>query len=235
MRSMLILLAIGAAAALVSQADANLLLNGNMDTTQQVEVVPGFFLPQPAVWVNNGFKTISGPYLDDLSSEPWAGPAPTPVTPDDFGVFFKAFTGNLGTGDLANANLYQDVAGAAGSAYTLTGWAGAEANYTGYSEFAIDFLDAGHNMISSAALDLEAAGLFDANGQPFNYKQFSVDGVAPAGTAFVRARVSMLNGYANPLGGGQAFVADDFNLTPEPSTALLGLLLGAVAANARRR
>src|SRR5262249_44152192 len=119
--------------------------NGNLDRTHAVEIVPSFFLPHPDVWINNGFKTVSGPYQDDLSSEPWAGPAPTPVTTDgglnppspegcgglDCGVFFKGFTGNATTGDLATGILYQDVPALAGLQYTMTGWAGAEANYSG--------------------------------------------------------------------------------------------------------
>jgi len=60
-------------------AQADLLSNGNLDQTYQQEIVPGFFLPKPLDWVNEGFRTISGPYEDEMSSEPWAGPAPTPV------------------------------------------------------------------------------------------------------------------------------------------------------------
>ena len=89
-------------------AHANLLTNGNLDRTHAVQIVPMFFLPQPDDWVAVGTRAISGPYNDELSSEPWAGPAPTPVTTDgllnppppigcsgpDCGVFFKPFTGN---------------------------------------------------------------------------------------------------------------------------------------------
>src|SRR5689334_21852487 len=56
--------------------------NGNMDRSHATEIVPGFFLPKPNVWVYDGSRTIGGPYQDGLSSEPWAGPAPTPVTTD---------------------------------------------------------------------------------------------------------------------------------------------------------
>ena len=64
------------------QSHAFLLANGNFDRTHAVEIVPTFFLPQPDNWTNQAFRAISGPYFDDLSSEPWAGPAPTPVTTD---------------------------------------------------------------------------------------------------------------------------------------------------------
>jgi hypothetical protein len=242
---MLALLAVGAFLTLASgTAQAQLLTNGNLDRVHDVEIVPGFFLPKPDAWENVGFRTLSGPYEDEMSSEPWAGPAPTPVTTDgtanppphtqpDYGVFFKAFSGNGTTGDFATGHLYQDVPATAGDTYTLTGWAGAEPNFLAGAVFALDFLNAGGGVIGSSVLDLIGAGLFVDNGQPFDYKQYSVSGVAPAGTTMVRARASMLNGASNPQGGGQAFVVDDFVLTPEP-TAALALLLGA-AAFARRR
>jgi len=192
------------------------LKNGNLDRTHAVEIVPGFFLPQPDVWINNGFRTLSGPYFDDLSSEPWAGPAPTPVTTDgnlnppfpdgfggpDGGVFFKAFSGGGANGP-ATGHLYQDNPATPGLTYTLTGWAGAEANYLAAgSFFALDFLNGANGVIGSSVLDLVAAGLFATNGQPFNYKQYSVQGTAPAGTVTVRARISMVDGINNPAGGG---------------------------------
>ncbi len=168
-------------------ADANLLTNGNLDRSYAQEIVPGFFLPKPANWVNEGSRAISGPYEDEMSSEPWAGPAPTPVTNDglldpphpagvggpDGAAFFKAFSGSAANG-AATAHLYQDVAGTAGLTYRLTGWAGAESNFFAQrSVFAIDFLDGLSNMIASSELDLVAAGLFTPNGEPFNYKQYT--------------------------------------------------------------
>jgi hypothetical protein len=225
-------------------SNANLLSNGNLDQTYQQEIVPGFFLPKPALWINDGFRNNTGPYEDELSSEPWAGPAPTPVTVDDYGVFFKPFTGNLGTGDLAHGRLYQDVPGTPGLTYVLTGWAGAEPNYSGLipnsptkSLFSIEFFDAASSFLGGAVLDLAAAGLGTPNGQPFSYNQYSLSATAPGGTASVRVMISMVNAYANPLGGGQAFVVDDFELSaiPEPTTAaLLGMGLLAFAAMRRR-
>jgi hypothetical protein len=230
--------------------------NGNLDRTHADEVVPGFFLPKPNVWVYSGSRTITGPYQDGLSSEPWAGPAPTPVTTDgtlnppppdgcdgpDCAVFFKAFTGDglavTPTNGFANVNLTQTFPSSPGLSYLLTGWAGAEANFLGDGHFAIDFLNGGGGLISSADLLLNSAGLFVPNGQPFNYKQYSVLATAPAGTASLVARVSMLNATGNPAGGGQAFVVDDFTLgqVPEPTTVALGMLgvLGLVGLVRRR-
>ncbi len=212
-----------------------------------------FFLPQPDDWVAVGTRAISGPYNDELSSEPWAGPAPTPVTTDgllnpplpigcsgpDCGVFFKAFTGNAVDGAMT-ADLYQDVPATAGLEYQLTGWAGAEANLdVAGAVFALDFFSGGGLPLGSATLDL-LPSLFVVNGESFNYKQYTLSAVAPLGTTTVRARVSLIDGLSNPMGGGQAFVVDDFTLdttqVPEPATgALMGLAVTYLARVRRRR
>lgn len=241
--TLLVCTAVMASTSQLAQAQ-NLLTNGNLDRVHDVEIVPGFFLPKPDNWENVGFRSISGPYEDEMSSEPWAGPAPTPVTTDgllnpppynanpDYGVFFKPFSGNA-TDGAATGHLYQDVPGTAGTEYTLSGWAGAEPNFLGGAFFAVEFLDASETRIGGNSLDLIAAGLFIDNGQPFDYKLYSVSAIAPAGTVTVRARASMIDGTANPAGGGQAYVVDDFTLIPEPSAALCLVLLGAVGVRRR--
>lgn len=234
-------LSLGLVFAVSGVASASLLQNGDLDMTYDQEIVPGFFLPKPLHWQNVGTRSISGPYEDEMSSEPWAGPAPTPVTNhgvnnDDWGVFFKPFTGNA-TDGAATGHLFQDVAGTAGATYKLTGWAGAESNaLLTDAVFAIDFVNAGGGVISSVELSLMSM-LFVNNGQPFNYKFYSLSGVAPTGTTMVRARASMIGAMSNPQGGGQAFVVDDFELTspvPEPSS-LAVLALGGLLAMRRKR
>jgi hypothetical protein len=240
--------------AAAQSADAqNLLTNGSLDDTYQQLVIdnpdpgppPDLFLPKPTSWINEGTRVISGAYEDELSSEPWAGPAPTPVTTGtnatfppgaglDAGVFFKAFSGNLANG-AATGHLYQDKLAVPGATYTLTGWAGAEPNYMAQQTvLALEFLDGANAVIGGNTLDLVAAGLFTDNGLPFDYKQYSVSAMAPAGAILVRSRVSMIGGTPNPAGGGQAFVVDDFVLIPEPATASV-LALGCLAPLARRR
>jgi hypothetical protein len=228
--------------ALPSQAQ-NLLTNGNLDLTDATEInppAPGFFLPKPESWENFGSRTLTGPYEDEMSSEPWAGPAPTPVTTDgnanpphpdgcggpDCAVFFKPFSGNATNGP-ATGHLFQDVPATPGLRYTLTGWIGAEPNaLMADAQLAIEFLDGANAIIPLSGQTLSVLPtLFVDNGQPFDYKQYSVSATAPAGAVEVRSRVSMIGATGNPAGGGQAFVVDDFVLTavPEPSAILLGL------------
>jgi len=247
-KSVIASLVCACAAVPLGSARANLLANGNLDRVHDVEIVPGIFLPKPDAWENVGVRTVTGPYEDEMSSEPWAGPAPTPVTADglsnppgeghnnypDWAVFYKGFSGKATTGDLATGHLYQDVPGTPGATYTLTGWAGAEANYFGGAEFAIDFLNGAGGLIGGATLDLIAAGLFTDNGEPFNYKQYTVIAVAPAGTEIVRARATMRDAAANPAGGGQAYVVDDFVLVPAPSASALGVVMGVASVRRRR-
>lgn len=208
--------------------------NGNLDQTYAQEITPGAFLPKPTVWINEGTRVITGAYEGELSSEPWAGPAPTPVTTDgsglplpdgcaglDCAVFFKAFTGDV-TNGAATAHLYQDHPAVPGATYVLTGWAGAEINFLAAgAEIALEFLDDGNSVIplSGQVIDLLPT-LAVPNGQPFSYKQYSATAVAPAGAVGVRARVSFLDGTSNPAGGGQAFVVDDFTLVFEHASVL---------------
>jgi hypothetical protein len=223
-------------------ANADLLSNGSLDQTYQQEITPGFFLPKPALWINEGFRSIGGPYEDEMSSEPWAGPAPTPVTTggaggDDWAVFFKPFSGSEADGP-ATGHLYQDNPATPGLTYTLTGWAGAEANaLMADALFAVEFLDGGGVEIPASGAELSLLStLITPNGQPYNYKEYTVSATAPAGTVSVRARVSMIGATSNPLGGGQAFVVDDFALVPEPGTfALVGMgLLGLLVIRRKK-
>src|SRR5262249_20682901 len=106
---------------------------------------------------------------------------------------------------------------------------------------ALDFLNGVGATILSEVLDLEAHGLA-ANPRdaaiegPWNWTPYAVTKVAPAGTATVRARVSVLNGFYN-TDPGQAFIVDDFTLTsvPEPmGLALIGLgMAGLVGMRCR--
>lgn len=212
-----VLFAMGA----VAQAQ-NLLTNGTLDATSVTTMAN----PSPTSWDAFSSRNFV-PFNDGLSSEPWCNVA----DPGGFGTFFKPFQGNPATVGKIFASLSQSVPGAPGLPYTMTGFAGAEANYIGLSDptvqsqFKLEFLAANNAVISGVTLDLVPAGLGVPNGQPFQYKQFSLNGVSPANTAFVRVSAIMGDAYGNPLGGGQAYVVDNFSLTvPEPtSLAFLGL------------
>ncbi|MFO0791589.1 MAG: PEP-CTERM sorting domain-containing protein [Pirellulales bacterium] len=160
-------------------------------------------------------------------------------------ALFAIVSLSVAMADVANAangrvtaNLYQDVAGTAGTSYTLSGWAGAEAGYVGLtdptvtSQFALDFFGAGNVLLNTVSQSL-VPGL-GTSGNPFGYNQFSVVGVAPAGTTTVRARATMGNAYGGV--GGQAFVVDAFSLTaggpnllsnPDLDTVAVGDQVGA--------
>jgi hypothetical protein len=98
--------------------------------------------------------------------------------------------------------------------------------------FALEFLNGGGTVIGGTVQSLLPT-LLTPNGEPFNYKQYTVGGTAPAGTVAVRVRASMIGATNNPAGGGQAFVVDDFTLVPEPTTGLLALV-GVIGALRRR-
>jgi len=241
--------AFGLMAILSSAANAVVIIggstkNGNLDLTYAQEInppAPGFFLPKPQVWQNVGTRSITGPYEDEMSSEPWAGPAPTPVTTDgllnppppegcdgpDCAVFLKPFSGNA-TDGLATGRLYQDNPVVPGQPlYQMRGWAGAEANALMQdATFSIRFLNASNVDIGGTTLSILPT-LQTPNGQPFSYKLYELYAVAPAGAVTVRAEVAMIGASGNPAGGGQAFVIDDLSLAsnvPEPTTFALGTL-----------
>jgi hypothetical protein len=237
MKKTMVLVVLGLLACGMNMASAQeVLINGKFNAvdpagTQQLGGTP-------TGWTFDAERGLDLTYQDAAASEAFAD-----VDGGGSGLFFKAFTGNPPwdptAGDV-DVDVYQDNPGTPGMKYVLTGWFGAEANYSGLntpganSLLGLDFLGPADLLLGSAELDLEAAGLGGPNAG-LNYEQFMVMAVAPAGTVEVRARITMVDGvfFQDP---GQAFVADCLSLVcvPEPSTALMGglALLGMIA---RRR
>lgn len=188
----------------------------------------------------------------------------------DWNMWFQPYNGTftaLPEGLNNFAHLTQTVPATPGTNYTLKGWASFEPHFAGGRTnlnlagtdatppddgplsptdtfFALDFLDS-----SGTLLDTEDIELF-ANGQQNSpaggnlvWMQHTVSAVAPAGTANVKVRITMLNGVLNPDVDPQSFFVDFFELTagagaggasavPEPTTSILsivglGLLLTA--------
>lgn len=241
------LLAVLAYGAGLAQA-ANLLANPDMDHSGGLSQLN----PTPLSWTASSSKSATGVFNDGLDSEGFANVLQPlgDCSGSGCGIFFKPFQGSLLDAtltppgpNLVSSIISQDVAGSAGN-YTLTGWAGAEANYVGLSDptvksqFVLQFLNASSSMIGSSTINLNTMGLGTAGLGSFNYRQFSVSGTAPAGTATVRSIAQMLSAYNNPLGGGQAFVVDSFDLeksVPEPASIVLGLIAAVGVFGLARR
>lgn len=197
-------------------------------------------------WTRTGMTDTGNPDPETTSLfEPWAAHN---ADPGARGLWFKSFLGGAlwwsNPPSPVDSDLFQDVPGTAGAAYTLSAWFKYEKYYSGLNPLqptqtllAIDYFDAGMNLLGSNVLDVDEVmpTLPDGTGNGEWY-QFSVGGVAPAGTAIVRARASMVDGTfsyrINPQGqweglNPQSAFVDDFVLTPEPATglALLALLV----------
>jgi hypothetical protein len=242
----------------LASAAGNLLLNGNFDATHSVEYdplnYPELFNEYPDDWDMDSDFNLPSPFLDGFSAELWAGGPPTPDTGvDDRGIFFKSFYGGAPfPGDLnptITTHMTQDVAATPGTTYTLKGWAAAESNYSGLAApggqtfFALEFLNGGGGVIQSVVLDLEANGLAvnprdAANEGPWNWQEYVLIATAPAGTAEVRSRVSVIDGFYN-MDPGQAFIVDDFTLeamqVPEPAAGVLAIVGGLMVGSRRVR
>jgi hypothetical protein len=145
--------------------------------------------------------------------------ADDPATEGNFGYWVKGFN----PGD---ATLSQRVAGVVGGDYTFTASSAFGQNYsggTGPEKPAVEtllqlaFLDADEDEIGTPAqLDLWDAGQRNAAGpiamHPEAWDQYSVNGIAPAGTEFVEVRVISTGAFATENPDQGAFF-DDLSLT----------------------
>lgn len=183
---------------------------------------------------------------------------------------FNGFVFNSPEGDFpgfpdvifVDADLMQTVPGTPGQEYRMTGWAYFEGGYAGGVDtidccsgttraglesltdtfFALEFLDAGNNVLPGSILDYELRAHGQVNNPDItemtrNWMQHTLEAVAPAGTVSVRVRASMVDGEFNVDLPHQAAWVDEFSLRaiPEPATWLLGLLILAPVGAIRRR
>jgi hypothetical protein len=158
------------------------------------------------------------------------------------GMWLRSFSGG-------DAKILQTVPGMPGGNYTFGGWSKWELGYSGGDPLSttqtflkMEFLDASNAVIGTPAmLDLRTVQMNDDT-----WREFMLNGVAPAGTANVRVSagaMGMMNSGINP----QSAMFDDFSLmlagagsgnllaaaVPEPTTLLL-IAMALVGVSCRR-
>jgi hypothetical protein len=228
----------------VARSQPNLLINGSLDVPglHESDVATGWTLTESGAANTATFASFAN-----------NTPPPAPVgSTDQVGLWYRGFEGTTfdDPRPAVDAHLTQSVPGVPGLKYTMTGWARFEANWAGgldflpsggtidppvpprwpentpsptRTEFALEFLDAGNNVLPGSVV----ADLHDDLGQMNDnqWHQHMLMATAPAGTVSVQVRSSMLNGVNSDLNPQSAFV-DDFSLSaiPEPASVLMGLL-----------
>jgi hypothetical protein len=135
-----------------------------------------------------------------------------------YGLFFKPFQGSVDGGDLVSVSFYQDNPATPNTKFTLSGYAGGEANFCAFFStnspvpralFVVIFLNSSGTVLASNAFDLVGANLPSTG--PGSMALFTTpEYTAPAGTVTVRAGAYMLNAYSTT--GAQGFFVDAFSL-----------------------
>ena len=193
------------------------LTNANLNT-------PG----DPAGWTQVEGPDVPGQGKPDSVNfvTPSINPNGNHTTGGQLGMWLKPFVNttqfdpDIPTDD---GKLVQTVAGVAGATYDFSAWTVWENAYGGgfpgsgtLTFLRMEFLDgsAEPNVLNTQTLDLYAAGMrndTDTELSQADWRQFSLNGVAPAGTASVRVSVGgegMFNSSLNP----QSLFFDDMSL-----------------------
>jgi hypothetical protein len=187
----------------------------------------------------------------------------------EWNMWFQPYQGTFYEAEDNYAHLWQDVAGTPGTTYTMKGWAAFEPFFAGAranlnlegssatppddglpsptkTYFALEFLDSSDNVLSgSKEIELREAGQpLTIPGGFLAWQEHTLSAMAPAGTAKVRVRASMLDGVVNPGVDPQSFFVDAFELTatggaasivPEPASLIsLSIVVGAALLWRRR-
>ncbi|MGD9634675.1 MAG: PEP-CTERM sorting domain-containing protein [Pirellulales bacterium] len=239
-----------------------LLTNGNLNQTY-----PGDWLDLPTGWLLVTDPTETDPNNAPLRYPAFqAGYAEhtNPGGAGTMGLVLNSTEGDFpGYPDviLVDADLTQTVPGTSGQQYRMSGWAYFEGGFAGGVDtiatgtgttraglpsltdvfFALEFLDAGSNVLPGSITDYELRAHGQVNNPDTteatrNWLEHVLTATAPAGTVSVRVRASMVDGEFNIDMPHQAAWVDDFSLrvVPEPATWLLGLLGLAAIGTVRR-
>lgn len=231
---------VGGALALFStaaqaQIGPELLVNGTLEagSGHELDTSTGWTLTEGS---QSGATVNSATFASFANNTPTGIPAPGV----DVGLWYRGFAGGpLANPDYVFADLTQTVAGTPGQLYRMRAFSRFETNWPGGvpdditdTVIAMDFLDAGSTLISSSVLELAADGQTNGGG----WRQHTLGAVAPGGTAFIRARASMINGHVAAANPQSAFM-DDFSLraVPEPTTLGLASIAGLGLMVRRRK
>jgi hypothetical protein len=156
--------------------------------------------------------------------------------------------------DSVYATLSQVVPGTPGAEYAFSGYSAWETGYSGglpntttQTFMKIEFLN-GTTVIDTELLDLKAAGQINddaGNVEPDDWRQFTVNGTAPAGTTNVRVSAGATGMFATD--GAQSAFFDEFSLietlagagglaaVPEPASLVLVAVALCFCGRGRRR
>jgi hypothetical protein len=269
-RTLMLLAAIGAVSLLPNVGHTQeLLTNGNLNALDSDgNPNPALYYDLPVAWTINTDPCSYSPCAIVRYPGYAAGFAEhsNPGGANTNGVVLNSTEGDFpGFPDVlfVDADLIQTVPGTPGQQYRMTGWAYFEGGYAGGVDtidplspasraglpsltdtfFALEFLDAGNNVLAgSVEKELYEWGQRnnpnpdDSIPENRNWLQHVLVGTAPDGTVSVRVRASMVDGEFNVDLPHQAAWVDDFSLTaiPEPASALLGLFGLALVGVVRR-
>lgn len=216
MRSMMAMLAVVP----MTAAAQNLLVNGDLELGTGGNSADGWTLQEPSLDAN-GVSANSAEFIGFANNT--AGGAR--------GLWFRSFEGGLGGDEpsTVDAILFQNVAGTAGVNYTLSAFFRFETFYTADNTFlTLAFLNSNGQVIGASTLDVQTV-LQNNTG----WQEFSVSGVAAAGTTTVQARVTFNNGRL-ATGNPQSAFVDDLSLVPAPGAAAMLGVAGLMAGRRRR-
>ncbi len=232
----------------VASASYPVLFNGNLNIVTYAYVdAPGY---PPAGWNALGIQSLDFPdggWTDCECSEPWANGIADPNI-YGYGIFCKPFEGSTNAfpflDNLASLYFYQDNPTTPNTTFTLSAYASAGPNYSGYNTstevydavsgtyvtpetglYVVFFNNSG-GILQSNYYDLITAGLSLTN--EYEHVQPTIQYTtpvytAPVGTVTVRAGLLMAYQWLTTYYDTPSLFADDFDLeaTPPPGSPVI--------------